>query len=50
MRFESEGTDNRVSMLSFPTDKPFYPMRATSGYGKQRMDVNLYVAGLVKPT
>jgi hypothetical protein len=32
--------------LSFPSGRPWYPMRATSGYGEEAIAVQLYVDGL----
>ncbi len=42
--------DRRPSLyVEFPTHKPFYPMRPTSGYGKTPVRVSLYFVGLLKP-
>ncbi len=35
--------------VEFPTDRAFYPLRATSGYGDDMISFNLVVAGFVKP-
>jgi len=35
--------------VEFPSDKPFYPMRPTSGYGKKSVRVTLFVLGWVAP-
>ncbi|WP_157212062.1 hypothetical protein [Desulfomonile tiedjei] len=35
--------------VEFPTEKPFYPMRPTSAYGKNKMEVSLYIVGWVAP-
>ena len=35
--------------VEFHTDRPFYPLRPTSGYGSTEALVNLYVLGLVQP-
>jgi hypothetical protein len=35
--------------VEFHTDRPFYPLRPTSGYGSTEAPINLYVLGLVQP-
>lgn len=35
--------------VEFPSEKPFYPMRLTSGYGENKMRIYLTVLGYVKP-
>lgn len=34
---------------SFPAERPFYPMRLTSAYGKKRIAVDLRVSGWIPP-
>lgn len=34
--------------VEFPTDRPFFPMKPTSGYGKNTMRVSLYLLGFQK--
>lgn len=42
---EKRGGKRPALYVEFPTDKPFYPMRPTSGYGKKEMTVSLYLVG-----
>lgn len=42
---EGRGAKRPALYVEFPTDKPFYPMRPTSGYGKKTMTVSLYLVG-----
>ena len=36
-------------LVRFPTERPFYPLRPTSGYGQTVIPVRLFVVGHVKP-
>lgn len=42
---EKRGAKRPALYVEFPTDKPFYPMRPTSGYGRKTMTVSLYLVG-----
>ncbi len=44
-----QGMRRPALYVEFPTDKPFYPMRPTSGYGKKSIKVSLYLVGWVSP-
>lgn len=44
-----QGNKQPSLYVEFPTDRPFYPMRPTSGYGKKVVTVSLYLVGLVTP-
>lgn len=45
---QKQGTEWASLYVEFPTDKPFYPMRPTSGYGKKPIAVSLYTVGWLK--